>query len=345
VLGLGSLGSSAYHDPLREPAAFAAALAYNLPVLLAAELGVRNADLAFWGDASLRPLLFVSACATLALLAWLLRPLLARDAHARFWALGMLLSAVPVSASLPGERLLLCLGIGGSPLIAAAVAPLLLGPAAEGGGPRGLAWVLSAGLVLGHIVAAPFALPARAQAMALVGALTERVNAAVPRGSDIEQQALIVLNAPINVALSYLQPMRAAAGVPRPAHVHWLASASSELAVTRTAQRTLRVSLAQGFLLRPEETHYRADAAALAVGTRVALAELDARVVEATPDGRPKTVDFTFAHAIDSTRYRFMCYRQGSLVAWQVPERGATQRFPAQDFFQVIVGEMIRAGR
>ena len=50
VLGLGSFGSSGYHDPLQEPGAFLASLAYNLPLLLSAELFAPIADLAFLGD-------------------------------------------------------------------------------------------------------------------------------------------------------------------------------------------------------------------------------------------------------------------------------------------------------
>ena len=72
------------------------------------------------------------------------------------------------------------------------------------------------------------------------------------------------------------------------------------------------------------------------MGSRVALAELDARVRAVTADQRPQTVEFTFAHAIDSTRYLFMCYREGRLVPWRPPSMGASERFPAEDFFQVI---------
>jgi hypothetical protein len=348
ALGLGSFGSSAYHDPLREPLGFASALAYNLPVLISAEFGPRVADSAFWGDPSGRTVLWLGSCFTLAVLAWMTVPLLRRDAQARFWALGMLLSAIPVSASVPGERLLLCVGLGGSQLIArlfTSTFAALPAPAADGGGPHAQAASMRVAFVallgLAHLVIAPIALPLRAQAMDAVGAFAQRMERAVPADREIERQALIVVNAPFNVALSYLQPMRAARGVPRPAHVHWLASASSDITVTRSGEQTLRVTQARGFLRRPEETHYRSDVTALGVGTRVALAELDARVAEVTADGRPSTVEFTFAHPLDSTRYRFMCYREGRLIAWRPPGLGASDEFPAEDFFQVIISEML----
>jgi hypothetical protein len=340
--GLGSFGSSAYHDPLREPVAFGLALAYNLPVLLSAQLGARVADFAFWSDPSARAPLLGLSCATLALLGWLALPLLRRDRHARFWSLGMLLAAVPMSASLPGERLLLCLGIGGSQLIALLIFP----EPAESQGPAlsflSLRKLCVAGLAFAHLVVAPLALPVRASAMGAVASVVDRMDTSVPSGPDITDKTLVVANAPFDVAVSYLQVMRASRGVPRPRHVHWLASASSEIVVTRTAERTLRVTLARGFLRRPEETHYRSDVSGLGVGARVSLAEFDARVVGLTPDGRPQTVDFTFSNRLDSTRYVFMCYLQGVLVPWRLPTLGASERFAAQDFFQVIAEEVTR---
>jgi hypothetical protein len=341
VLGLGSFGSSAYRDPLREPLQFVASLAYNLPVLLSAQLGARFADLAFWGDPDGRVPLWAASVLTLAALAWLAWPLLRRDAHARFWALGMGLAAIPVSASVPGERLLLCIGVGAAPLTAQLVRGLF--DRGESHVREGwLARLLVLGVALGHLVAPAVALPVRALAMGAAGAVGERIDQSVPRDARIADKTLIVVNAPYNAAVSYLQPMRVVAGAPRPARVHWLASASSELSVMRTASDTLRVTLAQGFLRRPEETHYRGDVTGLAVGTRVSLSDLDVEVVSVTSDGRPKAVDFRFTHALSSTRYVFMCYRNGRLEPWRPPALGGGERFPAQDFFEVVLSEVMR---
>ena len=75
---------------------------------------------------------------------------------------------------------------------------------------------------------------------------------------------------------------------------------------------------------------------------RVALGELDARVIESDADGRPSTVDFSFAKRLDSTRYLFMCYRDGVLVPWRPPSLGGSERFAAQDFFEIIGREVAR---
>jgi hypothetical protein len=338
ALGLGSFGSSAYHDPLREPIAFAHLLGYNLPVLLSAELLLPVADLAFWGDVRGRGALWCWCFATLLGLGWLSWQLLRRDAHARFWALGMLLSAVPVSASVPGERLLLALGVGGAALLARLLAALwetrrLASPARR---------IATYALLVLHLLAAPFGLPVRAYAMEPLARAMDRLDASLPRSPAVREQSVIILNAPIDVMASYLQVARAARGVPRPAHLYWLSSSSSEVRVTRRDARTLRVEQARGFLLRPEETFYRADAGTLRQAAQVTLSGMQARIVHALPDARPQGVDFAFAEALESPRYLFRIYRDGELVPWQLPAAGGGVTLPAHDFFQVIGAELLR---
>ncbi len=339
ALGLGSFGSSAYHDPLQEPGGFLLSLAYNLPVLLSAQLGARTADLASWGDPLLRAPLYALAWLTLLPLLWLALPRLRQDAEARFWALGMLLSAIPVSASLPGERLLLLISVGAAPLLA----HLIAAPHLPGAVPASLLrTLLIAGLALVHLVASPITLPLRAASMNLLGAAVERVDASVPSAPAVRDQTLVVVNAPVNVTLSYLQVAREQRGQARPAHVYWLASASSELTVERSAPRSLRVSLARGYLYRPEETHYRSRPRGLGIGSEVVLSGLRAKVVASLPDGRPKSVEFSFEQPFESSRYLLRKYQDGVLVPWQPPALGASDHFPAEDLFRVVVSEALR---
>ncbi len=348
VLGLGSFGSSAYHDPVREPFAFLAQLAYNLPVLLSAQLGGPSADLAFWGEPSQRGVLLVLSLCVLMGIGFLCAPLLRRDRQARFWALGMLLAAVPVSASLPGERLLLVVSIGAAPLLARLfVATFELGPSEARASFAGvsipkLRRLLVLLLLLLHGVAAAFAAPVRAHAMEWLGRAIDRADASVPSTPEIAGQTLIIVNAPFNVMVSYLQAARQARGIPRPRQVHWLASASSELAVTRKDEHSLELSLREGFLRTAEERHYRKDASELGVGASVMLSELSLRVQELTADARPRTVEARFAHPLHDARYRFVAYRDGQLVPWRAPAVGQGETFPAARFFDVVASEIFR---
>ena len=353
-LGLGSFGSSAYHEPLREPIAFARALGYNLPVLLSAQLFLPVADLAFWGEVRAHGYLWVWAAITLSALAWLAWPLLRRDRHARFWALGMLLAAVPVSASLPGERLLLAVGVGGSALLARLMVALYqqAHAALRPGAPafEGVVvplWHVPVQMhalrVLAalHLLAAPFTLPMRALALEPLAKLSDRMNETLPTKPPFAP-TFVIVNAPINALLSYLQVARAVRGTPRPEHFYWLSSSSSDTYVSRIGVHTLRVEQERGFLLRPEETHYRADVHSLPVGTTVALSGMEARVAESTPDGRPKVVDFTFAEPLGSPDLVFGYYEDGDLIPLELPAPDERVRFPAQDFFKTVLEEVVR---
>jgi hypothetical protein len=120
-LGYGVSGSGVYIDPAREPLAFLAALPMRLPLLLLGQLGVPSSDFA-----SLYPFIapwlpavmaVVAVCA-LAFLAYAMLPLLKRDPVARFFATGLVLAAIPVCATFPGDRLLLFVGIGAMGLVA-----------------------------------------------------------------------------------------------------------------------------------------------------------------------------------------------------------------------------------
>ena len=349
-LHLGSFGSSAYHDPLNEPLAFARMLGFNLPVLLSAQLFVPIADIAFWGNVRGQAALWSWAVLSLVAITALCWPVLRREASARFWALGMLLSAIPVSASLPGERLLLVVSIGAAPLLArvflrawslspqgsAHAEAALASPAS--GAPR----MLLGSLVLLHLVVAPCSLPLRAYSFELVGRHMDRLESSLPTTADIRERTVVVLNAPVNIMLSYLQLSRAARAVPRPRHLYWLSSGSSPTEVLREDRHSLRVTQAAGFLLRPEETHYRADVHDLPVGTAIERADMHIEIAASTPDGRPASVLFRFAEPLESARYAFYVYRTGQLVPWQPVAQHAREQLPAYDFFELVAREALR---
>jgi hypothetical protein len=365
-LHLGSSGSSAYHHPIHEPVAFARMLAYNLPVLLSAQLFLPIADAAFWGAVSGRMLLWAWSMLSVLAIAALCWPVLRREASARFWALGMLLSAIPVSASLPGERLLLVVGFGAGPLLAHVfLRAWSLSPrgGAQGQPPEAPAApdvpfasassraqsaggtaqrALLGSLVALHLVIAPCSLPPRAYAFELVGRAIDRIDRSIPATADIRERTVVVLSAPVNIFLSYLQLSRATRDVPRPRHLYWLSSASSPTEVVREDRYSLRVTQAAGFLSRPEETHYRAGVHDLPLGTRLERADMHIEVAASTPDGRPASVLFRFDEPLESKRYAFYVYRQGELVPWQPGAQHARERLPAYDFFELMAREALR---
>jgi hypothetical protein len=251
----------------------------------------------------------------------------------------MLLSALPLTASATGDRLLLPVGLGASALCAHAVAWL----AAQRMGVLRPAAVLGVAFLCGiHLVQAPLLLPLRVATVGALGDALARADAAIPAGPDVREQTVVVVNAPIDVLLSYAQVARARRGQPRPRHLYWLATASSPLAVTRTSPTTLSARLEAGWLYTAPERHYRAPWLALALNQTVSLGELTATVRELTDDGRPARVEFRLDDALESKRYVFLYYDGKTLSPWRLPAIGEGRRFPAEGLFTLLYGDPAR---
>jgi hypothetical protein len=279
--------------------------------------------------------LWLLSFATLVWIAWLCRALLRPDRPAAFFALGMLLSACPVAASVPGERLLLVVGFGGAGLVARLLLALHDRYRA---GERRVAWHAAALLLGGvHLVLAPVSLPGRAWSMDLFGRVLDHGERSVPAEPDVSDKTIVIVNAPFDVMASYVQPARAARGAPRPAHLYWLASASSEMEVRTVSDHTLSVRLRDGWLRTPLERHYRGRVGNLRPGATVALATMSARIVRATPRGHPAQVEFDFRPNLRSARHVFLAWRDGRYQRFDPPAPGASVRFPREDFFQVVL--------
>lgn len=337
-LGLGSHGSGAYHDPLGEPLGYALALAQHLPVLLGSQLGVPVADTWFWGEPSLQVALLVFSGLTAVAVLGLAHVLLRRDPVARFWMIGMLLSSCAVAASVPGERLLLVPSIGGAALLAKLMLALYDRLRASDGAlsPKLAARALIV-LAVVHGPASLAGLPPRAAQMHVLRGAIEHAGAKLASGSDARRD-VVILAAPVDIFASYQQIERIARGVPHPAHVNWLATASSAVAISRLDARTLRIAPELGFLRSASEQHYRGDPRSLPAGSRVALSAFTATVASTTPDGRPAVVDFRFEHPLDDPRApRFVRFVNGAFEPARVPALGEKTVIPKADFFQTVI--------
>jgi hypothetical protein len=339
ALGLGSFGSAAYHEPVREPIAFALRLGYNLPVLISAQLFAPLADLGFWGDGLTRGVLWGISVVTLLACGKYGAMLWRYDRMVRFWSTGMLLAAVPVSASLPGERLLIALGFGAAPLLAR----VLIDAHVLSAGvvlPHGVRRSFISALVALHLVLAPVLLPLRGCVFQLIDSAAARLDRSLSYAADIQRKTVVVLNAPMNILLSYLQIGRAWRGEPRPEHLYWLSTSSSQTRVTRTAANELELSQAQGFLFRPEDLHYRADLRSL--GPKVERAGMSVEVADKLPDGRPSRVRFRFEAPLEAAGYEFRVFRDGQLVPWQPSALGQSVSLPRVELLQVLLTEALR---
>jgi hypothetical protein len=347
-LGYGARGSDAYLDPGREPLAFLARLPERMALLLQGQLGAFSADLWFWSPSEVTSTVVAAAFVTTAVFAVVVFPLLKTDAMARFWMVGAVGAIVPSASSIPGDRLLVLPGIGVMALLALAFAAFVERRAPLAGKWRALWAVPLVLFLLRRTVSASLMLPLRAHSMEAVARLTDFAADVVQAAPDVQRRTVIVLNPPVNVLASYLGLTLATRGAPVPRHLRWLASAQSELTVTRLSERVLRVQPARGFFSHWTDRLYRSHRNPLLPGERVALAESTVTVGPAMPSGAPAYADFEFREPLESTEYLWLKWNGDTCAPSAPPRIGEKLVFPARDFakmlFEYIVLSPFRQG-
>lgn len=336
--GFGARGSGAYLDPLGEPGAFLAALPRKLVMLLHGQFSAPPSDLAFLAPPAHQPFLFALALSTVGVVGWLLVPIVRDDARSRFWALGMVLSLLPLGASFPSDRLLLFVGLGAMALLAR-LFERFVGQVSRGELGPGPAPLLTAGLLVLHLFAAPLLLPIRAGQMELFGVTHDRGVAGIPSDARAKGLTVVVVAAPTVLFANYVQAQRELEGKGRPEHLYVLASASSAVEVERTGAMTLTLRPAAGFLYSQQDQHYRG-AATMQTGEQVALSTMRAEVVSRSEDGRPASVEFTFAGS--PRDFLFLKWEDGRFVPFALPAMGQRVTLPEEDFGKILMGTALR---
>jgi hypothetical protein len=340
-LGYGVSGSDAYVDPTGEPLVFLALLPERMLMLLLGQLGAPGADTAFWKPPGEHWLLFVLALMTLALIGWLAASRLRRDPETRFWALGMLLATVPVSASFSSDRTLLLAGVGAFGLLARLFVDALE-RVAKGAGLGRLRAVVLGGYAALHLLAAAILCPLRARSLEVAGAALDRADQSLPRDAAVRGKTLIIANAPVDAFVGFLHVMRERTGTPRPAQIYSLASATSRIEITRTSDRVLRVRPEHGYLYTETERFWRGARHPFRLGQRVELAGLTAVIAALGADGRPRAVDFVFDEPLSAERYVWAAWRADRYVPFVPPPPGQSVSFPKEDFVEILLAEALR---
>ena len=327
-------GSGVYVDPARDPGRFLAALPARLLVMVAAEVGFLPSDALTLGPPTAVPMVVGAALAMLAAAAILIVPLLRADKVARFWALGMVLAAVPVAASFPSDRVLFFVGLGAMGVLARVLATALDRKSPYAGSLLERAVALGLGLV--HLALSPAALPARAMQMQLLGGTIQRATAVLDGVPNLPERTVVVLNAPLDIFATYIQAERAFERRPRSEHFYPLSSAGTELRVTRSGPAELTLERERGFLYTPLEQHYRSAVTSLPPGSRIELSGLTAEVVAATADGRPARVRFRFPVPLESPSLLFLYWKDDRYLIFEPPGLGSSVTLPAEDIGRIL---------
>lgn len=356
--GYGALASGGYIDPATEPLRFAAVAAERAPYLLWGRLGFPPPDLANFLPDAARWQTWALVVGLLALFAWLLCPVLRREATARFLSLGMLVALLPASSTFPSSRLLGFVGIGAAGLVALLIAELASQSAPDPS--RGRRWgrrALLAALGWVHLIMAPlFIHPTIGQMKQLDTLIGSSAASLVelapgPRDGPTGAGEVIVVTAPSGfIALSSGLVATVAHGWHAP-KTFVLSASIYDTEITRTGDASLLIRPRGGFLRTTGSPHPAGIENAGAgldtrrvllmldhlfrdlardpflVGDRVALDGVTLEIVEEEA-GRPLAVACLFADSLENQRRRWLAWRGGRYEPFPLPAVGETVTWP-----------------
>jgi hypothetical protein len=344
LLDYGARGSDLYTDPGHDPLRYLRTLGVRAPIYLLGQLALPPASI--FAALSVRAVVGLAIfgalfCALFARLSW---PVLRADPVARFFALGMILSVLPIYAILPNDRVLFFIGLGGFGLVARFIAASLARTADRRApiGHRVLAWFF---LIVHGLLALPLHL-ASGQALQLIAQSSRVPLDEILLEPAVSGQTVMFVNAPVQFFISHLAPMRLATDKPIPLRWRSLAPGIYPIHLMRLDARSIAVRVEGGLLQTPgtwnvegeppsppihpsySGQHFaqlmrRADDP-MRAGDTLALTGTTVEVREVTADGRPVEVRFTFAEPLDSPSLRWLAWDHGRFVDFALPAIGAT---------------------
>jgi len=325
-LGYGLWGMGPYVDPLAEPLRYLDLFVLRAPILFLGQWGLPPSDLAMiLGDDGRRVLWWI-AIAFLAVVTVMMVPVLRRDRFARFWATGMLLSIFPPCSTFISDRSLFFIGLGAMGLLARFFG-LVYGEI--GGRPTSASWRIPAKVLLGlfvfvHGVFGPIMFTLRASAPLGSKKLLHQCMVMTPLDESVEQQDLVIVNAPIVMEAMYVSIVRELEGLPLPRRTRTLSPGFTGVTYHRPDARTLVARPKGGFLGWEMDQLMRGLHLPMALGARIELTGMTVEITALMPDNRPAEATFVFAVPLEDPSLRWLHWIEGEFVAFTPPAIGET---------------------
>jgi len=301
-LGYGARGSGLYVDAAADPLTFGIRSIQHAWILVFSQLTLpASSPLAAvpWG--------WLAAAGGVSLVALALRPLLQCSALARFYAVGMLLAALPFGATVPSDRILLPLGFGASGLLG-----VLIG-ATRSGELSGLVprWT-QRGLLLCAGVLSPLLFMPSLYMVHLMEPDIRAIEDALPT-----QGTAVMVSVPLDILMLYPEAVRRNAGEPWPDHVYTLHAGMDRVEAQRCGPRCLALVPDRGWLPSPLERLARSEDEPFHTGWVQGFDAMTARVTRVTPDGRPEAAAFLFEQPLE--QLHLFTWLDGAVAPWTPP--------------------------
>jgi hypothetical protein len=333
---------------------FARAVVDRGPILLALQWLIPS-DLEWALSPQAAHAMWLATLGCLAIVAMVLIPQLRRDAVARFWTLGMILSVPPACAAFPQSRLLFFVSIGGMGLLA----QFMAGAVQKADRQPKRTWrrlpvrALCVVLVFIHLCMAPRASARTARTFKKHGASLVRAADSLPSDTAARFQTVLLISTPSYATFAYSALMRLSHGDPYLSRTLVLGSGCQPIEIHRPDKRTLIIRPEGGFIgppgnplsgtglkrllfdqrciLEAVDQLYR-DGTPMRIGQRIKLVGVTVEITEITDDGRPAEAAFHFAIGLEAPLFRWLRWADDAYVPFVLPAVGESVTLPAATF-------------
>ncbi|MHC4441669.1 MAG: hypothetical protein ACYTF1_06055 [Planctomycetota bacterium] len=325
-MGYGVYGVGFYVDPLTEPLRFITSALYRIPILLLGQWAEPASDITLLLGPKGMTILVMAALAFLIILALVLWPIIRRDRLARFWTLGMLLSVIPICTTFPANRMLFFVGIGGMGLLAQFFVVVFDRSHKKPSNRfrRSAAIYLGYMLVVINLILAPIRLPLHAALPVGRKKFINQLFVNTPMDSSVEQQDVVIVNAPLLIAAMYKMIIRELDGQPIPRHARILTPALPSSKIYRPDAQSLIIRPENSFLSWKFDRLFRNRYHPMYVGERVKLTGMTVEVLAITDDGRPAEAAFYFDVPLEDVSLLWLQWKDGEFIPFVPPKIGET---------------------
>jgi hypothetical protein len=196
-------------------------------------------------------------------------------------------------------------------------------------------------LIVDHAIMEPLFLPSRARGNLAMRDILDRAQSGVPSDPSIVDKRVIYINPAAMPLAGYVPIERAARGEPRPEFQTWLATADTEVRVTRSGPRSLLVQPRGGFLLSPPSRLLCGRLRAFHPGERVTVGPVEFEVKTITEDARPSLIEARFDRVLEDPIFVWRQWLDITFVPFTPPAIGESVVLPAADWLRVTLGDAI----
>lgn len=320
--GYGFNDGGLYRDVLRSPVTAGLAWLESLPVWFATTVTLPLATFRLLLPDFRLPLL-VFSLVVVAIIVPLLGARSTQAPHGRMFALGAVLSLVPLAATLPQERLRFFFAFGMFGLLGPWIASHFDARERSQRIASRFVWRV-------HGIFLPLMFVPYVFSISGISGSVHALDQTLPRAAE---PTAILLNPP-SWGVPWLQgEVRSARGEIGPA-TFTLYAGSQPLEVQRIDDRSLELHIARSWMVTPFEEHVRnVSRVPFHAGDKLNLAHCTVEVREVNQAGAPTRVRFTFDRSLDAPEFTFRRWEGSKVEAWTPPRGADPVQLPAAAAF------------